>query len=509
MNRNRTGCLNNLRRIGKGGVSSLPFLLVPFLLIFYAQEALCAIKEAADAPSIKVPASILYLGDQVPAYALLVDKPQQRLHLYLQGPDEPMLIKTFACATGENSGGKKRRGDKRTPEGVYFFTRFIEGKNLSSIYGIRAFPMDYPNLLDRLDYLKGDGIWLHGTDKPLTANSTNGCIVLDNRDVAELSQYIRLRQTPIIIEEQTQYTTLEEFNADRDRLRQLLQEWKTSWENKQLDRYMSFYSPDFRSKGMDWKSWRDYKNRLNRQYRTIQITIEPPIILKQKHHVIAVFFQTYQSDRLFNEGTKRLYLVSGGGEWKIIGEEWHVDRGGEVPPPISESVLAAFLTPKAASAKPAAGPASSVPKAGPEKTERDLSQTFSEVLAFLETWRKSWETKDLDQYMNCYSRDFRSQGKGWERWREHKSNLNALYRQIQVSLEGIIMQEKNGQIIVSFRQNYRSDGLKSTGQKSLTLRKEENSWKIIGENFAASSDRLRHPFKKDSSLGFRATSFYK
>lgn len=359
--------MNHLRRIGRVSVFSLAFLLAPLLFIFYAPEARGNSQEAAEAPSIQVPASILSLGDQAPAYALLVDKAQQSLHLYQQGPDGPKLIKTFACATGENSGGKKSRGDKRTPEGVYFFTRFIEGKNLSSIYGIRAFPMDYPNLFDRLDYLKGDGIWLHGTDKPLTRNSTNGCIVLDNRDVAEISQYIRLRHTPILVAEQIPYTTLQEFNAERDRFREFLQEWKTSWENKQLDRYMSFYSPDFRSKGMDWKSWRDYKNRLNQQYRAIQINLEPPIILKQKEHVIAVFFQSYRSDLHFNEGTKRLYLVSGGGEWKIIGEEWHIERGGEAPPPISESVLAAFLTPKADSAKAAAGSASSAPKAEPEK----------------------------------------------------------------------------------------------------------------------------------------------
>ena len=468
-----------------GGVNKLPqnfltlaFLPVLFWPFFFAQGAVCDEKDPSQTPPVQAPASLLYIGDPVPSYTLLVDKSEQRLYLYLQEPDGPKLIKTFVCATGENSGGKKRRGDKRTPEGVYFFTKVIESKKLSSMYGIRAFAMDYPNFLDRMDYLRGDGIWLHGTDKPLTPYSTNGCIVLDNRDVAELSQYIRLRQTPIIIEEKIVYTLFQELTQERDRFLEILMEWKGSWEKKELDRYMSFYSPNFRSKGMDWRGWRAYKDRLNQEYSSIQITIDPPIILKHNQNVMAVFFQSYQSDRFLNEGTKRLYFTLEEGEWKIIGEEWSAQRGGGVPPAISESILAAFLAPKASPPKPAT--ASSLPE---EKPDRDLAQKSLEIQAFLATWKQSWETKDLDPFMDCYSKAFRAQGKGWDQWREHKNKLNALYRKIQVSLEDVKIQEKDGQILVSFHQSYRSDGLWSTGQKSLILNQEGNSWKIIRESF--------------------------
>ena len=489
MNRKRIGHQNNFlggARKFKINFVALFFISGLFPSIFFAQEALGDSSGAQEVSSVQVPASILYIGDSVPSYAFLVDKSEQRLYLYRQEAKGLKLVKSFLCATGENSGGKKSRGDKRTPEGVYFFTRVIESKNLSSIYGIRAFPMDYPNFLDLVDYLRGDGIWLHGTDKPLTPNSTNGCIVLDNRDVAELSQYIRFRQTPIIIEEKVLYTSLQELNGEKDSVRGFLEEWKRSWETKQLELYMSFYSENFRSKGMDWKSWREYKNRLNQQYKAIQITVETPIILRHNRNVVAVFFQSYRSDRFFNEGTKRLYLTPKGGDWKIIGEEWNVHRGGEAPPPISDTILAAFLSPKTSSPKPGTEAPSPLPKAPSEKPEADLSQAFPEIQAFLATWKQSWETKNLDQYMDCYAKDFRGQGKGWEQWREHKNNLNTLYRQIQVSLEDVKMQRRDGQTLVSFLQIYRSDGLRSRGQKSLILRQEGNSWKIIRENFSRS-----------------------
>jgi murein L,D-transpeptidase YafK len=470
---------------------TLAFLLGLFASLFFGPEAFPGSRRVPEAPPpVPVPASMLYIGEQAPSYALLVDKSAQRLHLYRQEADGPKLVKTFVCATGENSGGKKSRGDKRTPEGVYFFNRVIESKNLSSIYGIRAYPMDYPNLFDRMDYLRGDGIWLHGTDKPLTPYSTNGCIVLDNRDVAELSQYIRLRQTPIIIEEKVLFTTLKELNEERERFRGYLSEWKKSWETKQLDHYMSFYSKNFTSKGQDWKGWRDYKYRLNQQYKTIQIAIDSPTILKHNRNVVAAFFQSYRSDRHFNEGTKRLYFTPEGNDWKIIGEEWNPQRGGEAPPPISETILTAFLSPKIGTPKPETAPSQPPAKArpAPAKPERDLSQQVQEIQAFLASWKESWESKDLDRYMDFYAKSFRGQGKGWGQWREHKKILNSLYRQIQVSFQDLKILHKNGEALVSFRQTYRSDGLRSTGQKSLILKQEGNSWKITRENFSRSKE---------------------
>lgn len=472
-------------------------------------------KPASVPPAVQIPRSILLIGDQKPAYALLVDKSQQRLYLYQQEENGLKLIRPFNCATGENAGQKKSRGDKRTPEGVYFFTRWIEHKNLGPIYGIRAFPMDYPNLLDRRDDHKGDGIWLHGTDKPLTPTSTNGCIALENEDVAEISKYIRLKQTPIIIRETIDSASIDEVSKERDRILGILHEWKRAWETKNLDRYMSLHSKRFQCRNLDWEGWKNYKARLNQQYRTIQVTIETPMILKHKENLIVIFYQRYQSEKFRNEGTKRLYLTPEGGDYKIVGEEWDEKRGGEAPPAIPPTVLAAFETPKAppppaktqvASApvktetppKPAAGaaavsPATPPPAAGStppgvearkDKPDKITSAGMAEVKTFLANWRTSWEKKDLHRYMDCYSKNFRSPGKGWEQWRQHKKSLNERYRVIQVSLEDVQIKKLGEQVVVSFRQVYRSDSLKSSGQKSLTLKQEGSSWKILREDFA-------------------------
>jgi murein L,D-transpeptidase YafK len=58
---------------------------------------------------------------------MVLDKSERRLTMYYQGK----LVRTFDVALGKNPvGAKLRRGDGRTPEGLYF----IEGRNPESKY---------------------------------------------------------------------------------------------------------------------------------------------------------------------------------------------------------------------------------------------------------------------------------------------------------------------------------------------------------------------------------------
>jgi murein L,D-transpeptidase YafK len=447
-----------------------------------------------------VPASLLYLNEKETNYALLVDKSEQRLYLYKWEGGSPKLVKSFACSTGQNPGGKSKNGDKRTPDGVYFFTKVIESKKLSPKYGIRAYPTDYPNFLDRSTDKDGNGIWLHGTNQPLSSKSTKGCIVLGNQDVAELSNYIRLRRTPIVIEEKLAKSFPGATKKQGEQVKAILEEWRHAWETKQIDLYTSFYSRKFRSGNMDWLSWRNYKDRLNKQYSEIVVNINDPIIIGYGDNTLAVFYQAYKSNFFSNEGTKRLYFDR---DLKIIGEEWDAHKSGEMPVPISDKVMQAFIrtnparmaammeiatapSTKARLEKPGEGsgesagvapaPNRSQPvsvtaaiattptfpaKASNEKPRDTSGDELNDVHAFLETWRRAWESKDLDTYMDCYSHKFRAQDKGWEKWKQHKQALSTVYRTIQVSLRNVKIDKHAGDMFVSFYQNYRSDGISS------------------------------------------------
>ena len=500
--------------------------LVLLIGIFAAGLAvsLCTAQSYAEEtqPSPDLPANLLYLNEQEAGYAFLVDKSEQRLYLYKWEGVGPRLVKSFACSTGQNPGGKIRKGDKRTPNGVYFFTRVIESNKLASMYGIRAYPTDYPNFLDRITDKNGDGIWLHGTDQALSSKKTKGCIVLENRDLAELSNYIRLRRTPIIIVEKVSKSFPEDMKKQGDSIRAILEEWRQSWEAKEIDRYMSFYSKKFRSDKKDWQVWRDYKERLNRQYREISVKISDPIIIGFGRNTLVVFYQAYRSDLFFNEGTKRLYFDP---DLKIIGEEWDVHKNGEAPPPIPEKIMQAFFKTKpvkiaaplkVATALPvmiknekpsqAIGENAEVPtpsrleplsvaaaiaavpppvRVEEEKTGKESGSEVSDIRDFLEIWRRAWETKDIDTYMNCYSRDFQAKGKDWEKWRQYKQSLNKVYKTIQIVLRNVKVSKTDRGMLVSFYQDYHSDGISSMGMKNLKLKQESNGWKIVQERFLA------------------------
>jgi murein L,D-transpeptidase YafK len=90
----------------------------------------------------------------------LVEKMSQYLFIY-RGK---RLVEIHPVTTGIDWEDKWREGDKRTPEGLYFFTEFIPPHKLPKMYGGVAVVMNYPNPVDRILKKGGGGIWLHGSD---------------------------------------------------------------------------------------------------------------------------------------------------------------------------------------------------------------------------------------------------------------------------------------------------------------------------------------------------------
>jgi murein L,D-transpeptidase YafK len=94
--------------------------------------------------------------------------------------------------------------------------------------------MNYPNLMDERRDKGGYSLWLHGTKEKLKDRSTNGCTAMDNTDVVRLDPYIKLWDTPIIIQEKL---NLREVDASREEGGAFLQEiegWRQTWSEKDL-----------------------------------------------------------------------------------------------------------------------------------------------------------------------------------------------------------------------------------------------------------------------------------
>lgn len=255
-------------------------------------------------------------------HVLVADKSEQRLNVWKIENGEPTVVESFKCATGEKSGDKWVRGDMRTPEGVYFFCSVIDGRRLPSKYGNWAFTTDYPNFVDKRRGKSGDGIWLHGRDKPIGAGpDSNGCIALENEDLIKVSRYIRLQSTPLIIVKSSTKAPRSDVIEQERQLRNFIESWRQAWESRDIDRYMNHYSRNFQSCWLDYQSWKEKKIRLIDRYREIKVRLGKAYLYRQNGVVTAIFTQKYSSDGYEATGIKILYLVNEDG-WKIYAEDY-------------------------------------------------------------------------------------------------------------------------------------------------------------------------------------------
>jgi hypothetical protein len=140
---------------------------------------------------------LFYKGNGKPIYLILVEKAFQKLHLYRYN-GRYQLIKSYDCSTGEQPGKKQKENDEKTPEGIYFNVKSYRDSKIT-LFGDRAFELSYPDIFDHLEGNDGNGIFIHGSNQAIKPFSTNGCVVLNIRDLADLDRRVPLKKTPVII----------------------------------------------------------------------------------------------------------------------------------------------------------------------------------------------------------------------------------------------------------------------------------------------------------------------
>jgi len=277
---------------------------------------------------IKVKKPLLNVLVQPPQKpAIVVSKKQQKLAVVV----DYKVMEHTSCITGKKKGDKLKEGDQRTPNGIYFPLTFIDGSQLSDIYGEGAFPLNYPNIIDeRLFKRDGHGIWLHDTnDTTRRPYSSNGCVVLYPDAFQKIRRLIAFKETPVVIVEDFDYTTPQKFNETRRSIGYFLYQWKKAWENspQDIERYLSFYSKDFISRFENLDEFKEYKRRVTQNKKWIKIDMDDIFILKDGRVLdfgniyVARFKMDYRSNNYNWSGVKLLYIIKDDSGWKILAEE--------------------------------------------------------------------------------------------------------------------------------------------------------------------------------------------
>ena len=277
------------------------------------------------------PRQILALGESVKK-ALLVDKSANRMYVFSRKESGDVFeeVNDYYITTGKLVGDKSVKGDLRTPEGVYFVTSWISPNKLPQKYGIGAFPVNYPNELDKHNGKTGYGIWLHGTDKGYYSRpprDSEGCVVLTNIDLEALKSEIKPGLTPVVITEKVEWIDRTSWKQQQQAILQAVEDWRVDWESMNVNKYLSHYGQDFWSSSHNLKSWSARKRFLakNKTYQSVELSdlsvLVYPQKIKDKNKIAVVRLrQNYKSNNFNSEIYKRLYLTKKDKGWKILYE---------------------------------------------------------------------------------------------------------------------------------------------------------------------------------------------
>jgi murein L,D-transpeptidase YafK len=281
-------------------------------------------------PQGRLPRSLLMLDSGV-HNALVVDKTSHRLYVYHRGESGvPELRKDFYVSTGKLRGNKESSGDLRTPEGVYFIISHIPDDKLPDLYGIGAYPMNYPNEWDRHLGKTGYGIWLHGTEAAYYSRpplDSEGCVVLPNLDLQSVSEYLQPGVTPIVVTNKVEWLERNEWQTLRNEVAKAIEQWRTDWAGSDVERYLGHYAKEFWSGSKGIKAWKARKRRvaLGKTWQKVKLSdlsfyAYPKKAGEDHDMVVANFHQIYDSNNFSSELDKRIYLIREEGKWRVLYE---------------------------------------------------------------------------------------------------------------------------------------------------------------------------------------------
>ncbi|MCP4391658.1 MAG: L,D-transpeptidase family protein [Gammaproteobacteria bacterium] len=283
--------------------------------------------DTSPAHLAQYPENILFLADEQP-YVILVDQQSSRIYVYRNVDGDLQLETDYFITIGLKGYGKQRRGDQKTPIGIYHVTRYIDGGELPDLYGEGAFPINYPNAWDVRKKRTGGGIWIHGTPSYTYNRSpwaSNGCIVVSNPDFLHIDDYINSGlRTPVVVAETVNWISRDQWLAKRQQVIELLSTWLIDWESLDHERYRRHYSRgDLDAYGRNFKGWDGHKRWVNRNKTWVEVEYSKLSIFNypgEQDLMLMQFEQSYRSNNLNIDSPKELYWHKTDAHWQIVYE---------------------------------------------------------------------------------------------------------------------------------------------------------------------------------------------
>ena len=266
----------------------------------------------------------------VPQRIVAVDKNRQLLFLFER--KSPLRIaEQYVCTTGRAVGDKLESGDLKTPEGVYFVVRRLDSGLDYIKYGNEAYTLNYPNPVDKLRRKTGYGIWIHGRGEPIQPRVTEGCVSLNNGDIAVLGRNLE-PGAPVTLASSVVHA--QDYPAQDMQTIQMLErksyEWAEAWGSRSASMF-DFYDQEAYgiAQSEPFSAFRAQKERLFTMLPWIENSIRDVHVLPGPGYWVTWFYQDYKAPNLSTQGVRRLYWQpDSSGEFRIVGMEWLPNLSG-------------------------------------------------------------------------------------------------------------------------------------------------------------------------------------
>jgi L,D-transpeptidase YnhG len=274
-------------------------------------------------PAGAIPAQFMQLSPQN-KHAIAIDTSRARLYLFQNGPEGLKLIADYYISVGKSGIEKAEEGDLRTPLGVYFITSNLDPKSLKDFYGAGALPINYPNPYDARRGKTGRGIWLHGTPPnqfSRAPKATDGCVVLANPDLQRIIRTVEVRTTPVVIAPSLRWVPPATTQADARHFNDVLHAWRGAKASGDLNRLLSFYTPDFAVNGKTLAEWTPMLKVELSKARGREVELKDLSLLRWTDNadtMVVTFGEVAAGSR--TGPVKRQYWVRQGPQWKIFFE---------------------------------------------------------------------------------------------------------------------------------------------------------------------------------------------
>lgn len=452
--------------------------------------------------------------------AVIVEKDKKRLHVVKVSGDGVSVLKSVNVLTGKGSGDKQVQGDSKTPEGVYRVMGFLSNGRLkdmygdtAKLYGYGAYPLSYPNTLDRLLGKTGGGIWLHGVEDNRPDPATKGCVAFDNHDVKIVGSYLS-KGTPVVITSKGLEGSKEQYHRMFSKAKGAVTDYLYAWQNNDFDKFRAAYSKNFRSKdGRGLNSYLSYKKSLMEMFPNRKVAADRfRVFYETENEAVVEFDQYYSADNITAFGRKTLFLRNEGGQFRILAEDFEQTKGWDVKPDM-EIARAEIVQPEMAdkkkpekTVKPEKKQEKVVEKPKdvekPKETEKpkekdkvtdkpvevviedNLADINAMVTNFLDGWKQAWESKDIEAYIALYADDFKSGGMDRDAWKKDKEAKFAKLDVVAVVLSDVgISALSADRFEAVFRQGYTGDSYSDIGTKTLRLQLKDGNLKIVSEQW--------------------------